>query len=120
MLRYFVKRLSMLKCCLKITRRKLEIVLAFFFFVFLILLFRVVLYHEGFGAKLGQQIYLTAPKDVPAERTIDIVMAFDDAYVQHSAAAIASILLNCDATSNFRFHILDGGISETKKDKLKN
>ena len=68
--------------------------------------------------KLGQQPYLTAPKNLPAERTIDIVMAFDDVYAQHGAATIASILLNCDATSNFRFHILDGGISESKKEKL--
>ena len=45
-------------------------------------------------------------------------MAADNRYIQHSAATIASILLNCDASSNFRFHILDGGISSDKKEKL--
>ncbi len=63
-------------------------------------------------------MYLTSPKNVPVERTIDIVMGADDGYIQHSAATMASILLNCDASSNFRFHILDGGISPDKKEKL--
>ena len=70
------------------------------------------------NVKLGQQIYLTSPKNVPVKRTVDIVMAADNRYIQHSAATIASILLNCDASSNFRFHILDGGISSDKKEKL--
>ena len=70
------------------------------------------------NVKLGHKIYLTTPKNVPIERTIDIVMGADDGYIQHSAATIASILLNCDASSNFRFHILDGGISQNKKEKL--
>jgi len=118
MIRYFSKKLSVFMNKLRTTRRKLEIFLAVSLCVFLFLLFRILIYHAGFGAKLGQQIYLTAPKNVLVERTIDIVMASDDAYAQHSAAAIASILLNCDATSNFRFHILDGGISESKKEKL--
>lgn len=118
MIGYFSKKLSAFKQGLQTNRQKLEISLAISICVFLFLSFRILICHTGFGAKLGQQIYLTAPKNVPIERTIDIVMAFDDAYVQHSAATIASILLNCDATSNFRFHILDGGISESKKDKL--
>ena len=118
MTRYFSKKLSSLKKNLRTPHLKLEISLAFSVCIFLILLFRILIYHAGFGVKLGQQIYLTAPKNVPIERTIDIVMAFDDTYAQHSAAAMASILLNCDATSNFRFHILDGGISSDKKEKL--
>ena len=120
---YFSKKFSVLesssfKNSLRTTRRKLKISLAISFCIFLFLLFRILIYHAGFGAKLGQQIYLTAPKNVPIERTIDIVMAFDDTYAQHSAAAMASILLNCDASSRFRFHILDGGISSDKKEKL--
>ena len=70
------------------------------------------------SVKLGQQTYLSSPKNVPIERTIDIVMGADDGFIQHSAATIASILLNCDASSYFRFHILDGGISSDKKEKL--
>ncbi len=123
MIGYFAKKFSYLKSfsfknSLRTTRQKLEISLAISLCVLLFLLFRILIYHAGFGAKLGQQIYLTAPKNVPVERTIDIVMSFDDAYVQHSAAAMASILLNCDASSRFRFHILDGGISSDKKEKL--
>jgi len=68
--------------------------------------------------KLGQQIYLNSKKNISIDRTIDIVMGVDDGYVQHSATTIASILLNCDTSSNFRFHILDGGISPDKKEKL--
>lgn len=68
--------------------------------------------------KLGQQIYLNSKKNMSVDRTIDVVMGVDDGYVQHSAATIASILLNCDTSSNFRFHILDGGISSDKKEKL--
>ncbi len=45
-------------------------------------------------------------------------MGADDGYISHGAATMASILLNCDASSNFRFHILDGGISSDKKEKL--
>lgn len=120
---YFSKKFSVLesssfKNSLRTTRRKLKISLAISFCIFLFLLFRILIYHAGFGAKLGQQIYLTAPKNVPIERTIDIVMASDDGYIQNSAATIASILLNCDASSRFRFHILDGGISTIKKNKL--
>ncbi len=118
MIKCFSKKLSVFINSLRATRRKLEISLIISFFVFLFLLFRILIYHAGFGAKLGQQVYLTVPKNVPVERTIDIVMAFDDAYAQHSAAAMASVLLNCDATSNFRFHILDGGITSDKKEKL--
>lgn len=73
---------------------------------------------DNLHIKLGHKIYLKSPKNIPIERTIDIVMGADDGYIQHSAAAIASILLNCDASSNFRFHILDGGISSDKKEKL--
>ncbi len=123
MIGYFAKKFSHLKSfsfknSLRTPRQKLEISLAISVCVFLFLLFRISIYHENLGVKLGQQIYLTAPKNVPVERTIDIVMSFDDAYVQHSAAAMASILLNCDASSRFRFHILDGGISTIKKAKL--
>ncbi|MCR4624160.1 MAG: hypothetical protein K5780_06015 [Alphaproteobacteria bacterium] len=123
MIGYFAKKFSHLKSfsfknSLQTTRQKLEISLTISLCVLLFLLFRILIYHAGFGAKLGQQIYLTAPKNVPVERTIDIVMSSDDAYAQHSAAAMASILLNCDASSRFRFHILDGGISSDKKEKL--
>lgn len=85
---------------------------------FLAQIFRLVVFRSDLHVTLGQQVYLTCRRDVPIERTIDIVMAADDGYVQNTAATMASILLNCDATSHFRFHILDGGISQHKKDKL--
>jgi len=85
------------------------------FFIFEMLTSRLSL---GSDVKLGQQVYLTAPKNIPAERTMDIIMGSDDGYIRHCAAAMASILLNCDASSRFRFHILDGGISSDKKEKL--
>lgn len=89
---------------------------------FLFLVIHALIIHSSVGSsvKLGQKIYLTSPKNVPVERTIDIVMSADDGYIQHSAATMASILLNCDASSSFRFHILDGGISSDKKEKLLN
>ena len=123
MIGYFAKKFSHLKLfsfknSLRTTRRKLEISLTISLCVLLFLLFRILIYHAGFGVKLGQQIYLTAPKNVPVERTIDIIMSSDDGYIQNSAATIASILLNCDASSRFRFHILDGGITSGKKEKL--
>lgn len=89
-----------------------------FCFVFLMADILINFSSTKINAKLGQQIYLTSPKNVPIERTIDVVMGADDGYIHHSAATMASILLNCDASSNFRFHILDGGISSDKKEKL--
>lgn len=87
---------------------------------FLVLVFRVVLFRPDLNFVVGEKIYLKCRHDVPVERTIDIVMAADDGYIQNSAATMASVLLNCDATSRFRFHILDGGISQEKKDRLAN
>ena len=87
--------------------------------LFIFLLFRIIIFHTDFEVKLGQQIYLNGSKNVNIERTIDVVMGSDDEYAQPSAATIASILLNCDTSSRFRFHILDGGISAEKKEKLK-
>ena len=89
-----------------------------FFFVFFMARTLINFSEIKNNVKLGQQIYLTSPKDVPVERTIDVVMGADDGYIHHSAATIASILLNCDTSSNFRFHILEGGISSDKKQKL--
>ena len=70
-------------------------------------------------AILGEKIYLTCPHDVKIERNIDIVMSSDNNYAGQCAATMASILLNCDATSYLRFHISDGGISEENKSKIK-
>ena len=70
---------------------------------------------------LGNNRYLkdsSANKDI--ERTIDIVFSSDNNYINHCAAAITSILLNCDNTSLLRFHILDGGISDSNKRKVIN
>lgn len=87
--------------------------------VFLILIFRLVVYRADVDVELGSRRYLTCSRNVSVEkRTIDIVMAADDGYVQNSAATLASVFLNCDASSRFRIHILDGGISQEKKDRL--
>ncbi len=68
--------------------------------------------------ELGTQIYLKKNEGVLSRQTIDIVFATDNKYVQHCSAAIASILLNSDNSSYFRFHILDGGIKSLNKAKL--
>lgn len=52
-------------------------------------------------------------------QNIHIVLATDDNYAQHCAAVISSILLH-SKNSHFDFHILDGGISEISKKKIKN
>lgn len=67
---------------------------------------------------LGNQIYLNCPHDVKIERTIDVVLATDNNYSPQCATVMASVLLNCDATSFFRFHILDGGITDENKSKI--
>ena len=51
-------------------------------------------------------------------RTIDIMLAPDNNYVQHCCATMASVLLNCDNTSYIHFHIPDNGLSEYNKDKI--
>ena len=70
-------------------------------------------------AVLGEKIYLKCSHDVKIERNIDIVMSSDNNYAGQCAATMASILLNCDATSYLRFHISDGGISEENKSKIR-
>ena len=47
---------------------------------------------------------------------IVIVFSCDDRYVQHAAATIASITAHSER--NFRFYILDCGISSEKIEKL--
>lgn len=98
--------------------RKLKFLLLIAIVCFVLLLLRVIVYRTDLGVELGSKIYLTCSHDVPVERTIDIVAAADDGYIQNTAAMMASALLNCDSTSQFRFHILDGGISQEKKDRL--
>ena len=70
------------------------------------------------NVSLGNQIYLSCPHDVKTERIIDVVLALDDNYAPQCATVMASVLLNCDATSYFRFHILDGGITDENKSKI--
>lgn len=64
------------------------------------------------------QTYLVCDRTTSVIRTIDIVLAADDGYAKNCAATMASILLNSDATSFFRFHILDGGITGINKQKI--
>lgn len=49
---------------------------------------------------------------------IKICLASDDNYAVHMAVTIASILKNADDGDNLFFYILDGGISDEKKDKI--
>ena len=49
---------------------------------------------------------------------IDVVFSIDNNYVQHCAVLIASILKNNRSEYRYRFHILDGGISDINKKKL--
>lgn len=98
--------------------RNLKFLLLIAITCFALLILRVVIYRTDLGVELGSKIYLTCSHNVPVERTIDIVTAADDGYIQNTAAMMASVLLNCDATSQFRFHILDGRISQEKKERL--
>lgn len=50
---------------------------------------------------------------------VNIVFSSDDNYAQHTAVAMASILLNTNNPNNIRFFIIDDGISEDKKSKIK-
>lgn len=49
----------------------------------------------------------------------NICFSSDDNYVEQVGVAIASILKNSGKEENFKFYILDGGISELSKDNLK-
>jgi lipopolysaccharide biosynthesis glycosyltransferase len=49
---------------------------------------------------------------------IKICLASDDNYAVHMAVTIASVLKNADDGDNLFFYILDGGISDEKKDKI--
>ena len=97
-----------------------------FALIFILLVFQICLIIEQSrynyinldNVSLGKQIYLNCSHDVKIERIIDIVLATDDNYSPQCATVIASVLLNCDATSYFRFHILDGGITEENKSKI--
>ena len=68
---------------------------------------------------LGSCEYFNKSFTKKSNENIDIIFSTDDSYVSHCAAAIVSILVNCVSDVNFRFHILDGGISENNKEKLK-
>jgi len=51
--------------------------------------------------------------------SIHLLMASDDNYAQHMGVAIVSILKNKKNNHSIIFHILDGGISEINKNKIK-
>ena len=50
---------------------------------------------------------------------INICIAPDNNYAKHAAATIASILINANNNEDFNFYILDGGLSDNNKQKLK-
>ncbi len=68
--------------------------------------------------KLGECKYLQDKTSSNNKEKIEIVFATDNNYIQHMAAAMVSILLNSDNSSDFRFHILDGGIEEANRGKI--
>lgn len=70
--------------------------------------------------KLGDMIYLSTEKKDKIEREINILLTPDNNYVQHCGVVMASILLNCDNSSNINFFITDDNISENNKNYLKN
>lgn len=70
--------------------------------------------------KLGNCKYLHLEnKILNSLETIEIVFSTDNNYISHCSAAIASILLNSTSNVNFKFHILDGGISNKNKSNIK-
>jgi len=50
---------------------------------------------------------------------INVCIAPDDNYARHAGAVIASILINADKNENLSFYILDGGLSDDNRQKLK-
>lgn len=50
---------------------------------------------------------------------VNIVFSSDDNYAQHTAVAMASILLNTSNSAKIRFFIIDDGITDDKKSKIK-
>lgn len=50
--------------------------------------------------------------------TIHIVLAADNNYAQHCAAAMSSVILHSATENKICFHILDGGITAENKEKM--
>ena len=74
--------------------------------------------------KLIQQKYLIKRLMSPVlkfykTKTMEIFFASDDNYAQHLCVAIISILINSQNGEQFNFYILDGGISNKNKNKIK-
>lgn len=67
--------------------------------------------------ELGEKIYNKKTTECPQK--IHIAFSVNDYYVRHTAAALASILLNSEKGNDFNVYILDGGnISDTNKKRL--
>ena len=49
---------------------------------------------------------------------INVCVACDDNYSKHAGVLIASILTNSNPDDNLAFYILDGGISDIKKEEI--
>lgn len=52
-------------------------------------------------------------------KEISVALAADNTYAQHLGCTLASILLSSTEEESFSFFILDGGISQENKDKIK-
>lgn len=50
--------------------------------------------------------------------TIHVAMTFDDNYAEHSVVLMTSILFNKKEDEKIHFHIVDGGLTEGKKNQL--
>ena len=69
--------------------------------------------------KLGEMIYLKSDKNALKQRDINVFLAPDNNYVIHCSVVMASVLLNCDSSSNINFYIADGGLSDENKNYLR-
>ena len=69
--------------------------------------------------KLGSMPFLNSEKESNIEREINILLTPDNNYVIHCSVVMASVLMNCDKTSNINFYITDGGLSKENKSYLK-
>ena len=68
--------------------------------------------------KLGTMEYKSG-KSAESSEKINLCFAFDDNYIRHAAAALASILLNSAQGNEFNIYVLDGDISGENKEKFK-
>lgn len=66
-----------------------------------------------------QRVFIDSSQVVPEENSIHVFFAADNKFSQHLGVAITSILDSATNEDKLYFHIMDGGISQRNKSRLK-